>query len=127
VFTKTFVHLLGGGIPFMLSHWEPYALAASALGGLLLAQSSFQAGSLAASVAALEVSEPIVATVIGIGLLNEQIDTHGLGVQLGIALSVVAMFVGVVALSRSVGSSTTAERSRLRTFVSDHRGPRVAP
>ncbi len=38
VFTKTFVHLLGGGIPFMLSHWEPYALAASALGGLLLAQ-----------------------------------------------------------------------------------------
>jgi drug/metabolite transporter (DMT)-like permease len=99
--TKTFVHLLGQGVFPMLQHWEPYALAVATLGGLLLAQSSFQAGSLSASVAALEVAEPLVAAAIGIGLLDEHIKTHNAAYQLAIVLALIGMFLGVLALSRS--------------------------
>jgi drug/metabolite transporter (DMT)-like permease len=99
--TKTFVHLLGQGVIPMLQHWEPYALAVATLGGLLLAQSSFQAGSLSASVAALEVAEPLVAAALGIGLLDEHIKTHNAAYQLAIVLALIAMFIGVLALSRS--------------------------
>jgi drug/metabolite transporter (DMT)-like permease len=99
--TKTFVHLLGQGVFTMLQHWEPYALAVATLGGLMLAQSSFQAGSLSASVAALEVAEPVVAAAIGIGLLDEHVKTRSAIYQLAIVLALIAMFVGVVTLSRS--------------------------
>jgi drug/metabolite transporter (DMT)-like permease len=99
--TKTFVHLLGQGVFPMLQHWEPYALAVATLGGLLMAQSSFQAGSLSASVAALEVAEPLVAAAIGIGLLDEHIKTHNAAYQLAIVFALIGMFLGVLALSRS--------------------------
>lgn len=99
--TKTFVHLLGQGVIPMLQHWEPYALAVATLGGLLLAQSSFQAGSLSASVAALEVAEPLVAAALGIGLLDEHVKTHNAAYQLAIVLALIGMFLGVLALSRS--------------------------
>jgi drug/metabolite transporter (DMT)-like permease len=119
-FTKAFVHLLGGGVISMLQHWEPYALAVTSIAGLILAQSSFQAGSLGASVAALEVSEPVVAAALGISLFHEQIDTHGLGYQLGIAVALIAMFVGVVALSRSAGEAALAEHARVRARLHGH-------
>jgi drug/metabolite transporter (DMT)-like permease len=112
-FTKTFVHLLGHGVLFMLGHWEPYALAVTSIAGLMLAQSSFQAGSLGASVAALQIAEPVVAAVIGIALFHEQIDTHGVGYQLGGIVALVAMFIGVVALSRSAGEATLEDGSRV--------------
>ena len=99
--TKTFVHLLGRGVLTMLQHWEPYALAAATLGGLMLAQSSFQAGSLSASVAALEVAEPVVAVAIGIGLLDEHVKTRSVVYQVAIVLALIGMFLGVLALSRS--------------------------
>jgi len=119
-FTKTFVHLLGHGVFFMLTHWEPYALAVTSIAGLVLVQSSFQAGSLAASVAALEVTEPVVAAVIGITLFNEQINTHGLAAQLGGIVALVAMFIGVVTLSRSVGETSVEQRARLRARLGGH-------
>ena len=119
-FTKTFVHLLGHGVIFMLSHWEPYVLAVTSIAGLVLVQSSFQAGSLAASVAALEVTEPVVAAVIGITLFNEQINTHGLAAQLGGIVALVAMFIGVVTLSRSVGETSVEQRARLRARLGGH-------
>lgn len=99
--TKTFVHLLGQGVFPMLQHWEPYALAVATLGGLLLAQSSFQAGSLSASIAALEVAEPVVAAAIGIGILDEHVKTRSAIYQLAIVLALIGMFFGVAALSRA--------------------------
>lgn len=120
-FTKTFVHLLGHGVIFMLQHWEPYALAVTSIVGLVLAQSSFQAGSLAASVAALEVAEPVVAAVLGIALFHEQVDTHGLGYQLGGIVALAAMLIGVISLSRSVGAPSEV-RARVRARIGGHRG-----
>ena len=140
--TKTFVHLLGQGVFPMLQHWEPYALAVATLGGLLLAQSSFQAGSLSASIAALEVAEPVVAAAIGIGILDEHVRTRTAVYQIAIVVALVAMFYGVVALSRSsefdedpedrsvsrVGSPIPARRPRVRpTSASRRRRVRRQP
>ncbi len=116
--TKTFVHLLGHGVLPMLQHWEPYALAVATLGGLLLAQSSFQAGSLSASIAALEVAEPVVAAAIGIGLLDEHVETRSVAYQLAIVLALISMFLGALTLSRSSEfEEDPAEQLRQRGFV----------
>lgn len=120
--TKSFVHLLGHGVITMLQHWEPYALAVTAVTGFWLMQSSFQAGSLAASVAALEAAEPVVAAAIGIGLLDERIDAHSLGAQLVMALALVAMLAGVIWLARS----TTTPRRPRRVPADRERAPRTA-
>lgn len=120
--TKTFVHLLAHGIVPMLQHWEPYALAVATLAGFLIQQSSFQAGSLAASIAALEVTEPIVATALGIGLFNERIHTNSIVYQLGLPLAILAMLFGVIALSHA----TTEDAGEPAELVRDSATPRPA-
>ncbi|MGZ4675808.1 MAG: DMT family transporter [Acidimicrobiia bacterium] len=91
VLTKAFVHYLGEGIVAWAPHWEPYAMAVSILLGFLLVQSAFQAGSLAAAVAGIEATEPIVAVALGAGLLDERVAAHG-------RLEVVAVVIGALAV-----------------------------
>ena len=71
--TKAFVHYLGEGPFAWAPHWEPYAMAVTILLGFLLVQSAFQAGSLAAAVAGIEATEPVVAVVLGVVLLDEHV------------------------------------------------------
>lgn len=99
--TKVFVHELGAGIPSMLLHWEPYALAVLMLVGLLALNSAYQVGSLNISLPAVEAGEPIVATIIGIVLLDERVDVPLLADKVLIALAISAMVVGIIALARS--------------------------
>jgi drug/metabolite transporter (DMT)-like permease len=120
--TKTFVHLLGSGVVPMLQHWEPYALAVTTVSGLVLAQSSFQAGSLAASIAALEVAEPAVATALGIGLFEERIHTNGVLYQVSLPIAMLAILVGIIALSRA----TTEDVEGPIELVPDSATPRPA-
>jgi drug/metabolite transporter (DMT)-like permease len=120
--TKTFVHLLGSGVLPMLQHWEPYALAVTAISGLVLAQSSFQAGALPASIAALEVAEPVVAAALGIGLFDERIHTNGIFYQAGLPIALLAMLAGVLALSRA----TTDAAEPPIELVPDSATPRPA-
>jgi drug/metabolite transporter (DMT)-like permease len=87
-----------------LAHWEPYALVLLGALGFVLNQRAFQAGSLTASLPTLTVVEPIVAAVLGITLLHETIPTHGLADWLAVTLSVGAMVVSTVALSRSAAA-----------------------
>ena len=101
VLTKAFVHYLGDGVFAWVPHWEPYAMALVIVSGFVLAQSAFQAGSLAASVAGIEAAEPIVSVLLGIGLLDE---TVAIGTPLqviAVAASVVAVVFGIVTLARS--------------------------
>ncbi len=49
VLTKGVVHYLGDGILAWIPHWESYALAATSIGGVIVGQSAFQTGALAAS------------------------------------------------------------------------------
>ncbi len=120
--TKTFVHLLGAGVVPMLQHWEPYTLAVAAISGLVLAQSSFQAGSLAASIAALEVAEPVVAAALGIGLFQERLHTNGILYPAGLPIAMLAMLYGVIALSRA----TTEDAGSSIELVGDTATPSPA-
>jgi drug/metabolite transporter (DMT)-like permease len=98
--TKTSSHLLSHGIVEFLEHWQPYALAAAGLGGMLVAQSAFQAGSLEASLPPMTVIDPIVSILIGVTAFEESISDDPLSVALEV-VSLAAMSVGVFLLARS--------------------------
>ena len=100
VLTKAFVHYLGGGILNWVPHWEPYALAVSSITGLVLAQSAFQTGALAAAIGAEQVMQPLAGVALGVGLLDEHLGIVGKGETLTFLLALVAMFFGVVTLAR---------------------------
>ena len=93
-------HLLDRGLLHLLGAWQPYALAAMALFGVVISQSAFQAGPLQASLPFLAVSEPLVAAVIGLAAFHERIVTHGPR-TLAEAAAIALLVIGVVALSRS--------------------------
>ncbi|MCO5989667.1 DMT family transporter [Actinoallomurus spadix] len=82
-----------------LRHWEPYALLVIGGTGLLLAQSSYQAGSLAISLPLIDTLEPIGAVLIGTAVFQERLaSSWALAVQvLGALLAV----TGITILDRS--------------------------
>ncbi|MEJ2886612.1 DMT family transporter [Actinomycetospora aeridis] len=98
--TKSVVDALGDGVLALLTSWETWALVAAVLGGTLLQQSAFGAGPLAASLPAVTVGEPVVAAVLGIVVLGEQVRADGLEWAL-IGVLVVLMIAATAALSRS--------------------------
>ncbi|MGV9251612.1 DMT family transporter [Streptomyces sp. NPDC003697] len=97
--TKSAAGLFRDRGPAALAHWEPYALLLVGGAGLLVAQSSFQAGSLAVSLPLIDTVEPIGAVLSGAAVFHERLATSGhLAVQiLGAALAV----TGIVILDRS--------------------------
>ena len=107
--TKAFVHYLSGGIFNWVLHWEPYALAVCSITGLLLAQSAFQTGALAAAVSAEQLLQPLTGVALGIGLLDEHIDVEGRGQLALLAVALVAMVWGVLALARAEQEVLDAE------------------
>ncbi|OSP26083.1 hypothetical protein B7767_41905, partial [Streptomyces sp. 13-12-16] len=58
-----------------LAAWQTYALVAASVGGLLLIQSAFQQGPLAATMTVLDATEPVVAVAMGTLLFDEAIHT----------------------------------------------------
>src|SRR5262245_33666981 len=74
--TKALMHYFGDGIFAFVPHWEPWALAVSAIGGVVIAQHAFQTGALAASVGATEATAPLSAALLGLFLLHEHVDTQ---------------------------------------------------
>ena len=94
-------HLLDGGVGHAAASWAPYALATVAVLGLLLNQSAYQAGNLRESLPVITVGEPVVAILIGQLLFGERIATTP-GSLVGEVVGLVAMTIGVVALSRMV-------------------------
>ncbi|GGT01125.1 hypothetical protein GCM10010254_21710 [Streptomyces chromofuscus] len=83
-----------------LAHWEPYAVVLVGLTGLIVAQSAYQAGSLAISLPLIDTLEPMTAVLIGVAVFGEQLasSTGALVVQaLGAAMAV----AGIVLLDRS--------------------------
>jgi drug/metabolite transporter (DMT)-like permease len=103
--TKTFAHLVGSaGVVVALSTWEPYALALLTAFGFLLVQSSFQAGDLRASLPALETTQPIVGSLVGVLLMHEQLHATGLLGQGALAATIVAMVWSAVVLAQSAAA-----------------------
>src|SRR5262249_3215871 len=82
-------------------HWESYALALASIGGVIIGQSAFQTGALAASVGATESTAPISAAILGLVLLDEHVFfNNAFEVPAG-AVSVVNGLFGIAARARA--------------------------
>jgi drug/metabolite transporter (DMT)-like permease len=103
-FTKSVMSYLDDGFVDVVTSWELYALIAAIALGTYLQQSAFQAGSLAQSLPAISVVEPVVAVILGMTVLEEALRADGLEWAL-IGVSAVAMIVATAALARSQGES----------------------
>jgi drug/metabolite transporter (DMT)-like permease len=99
--TKSTVALFDDGVLDAFTHWQPYALLAVSAVGLLLNQSAFQAGHLAASLPAMAVTDPVVGCVIGVTLLGEGFGATGALEITATAASVVVMIAATISLARS--------------------------
>lgn len=80
--------------------WPPYALAASGLAGMFLAQNAFHSGPVTASQSTLVIVDPLASIAIGIGLFGDQLRTAG-GRGPGEAIGLLILVVGVFSLARS--------------------------
>jgi drug/metabolite transporter (DMT)-like permease len=98
--TKQFTNLISGGWGNVFTNWDPYALLATGLIGLLLIQSSLHAGPITASQATLTIVDPVASVAIGIWLFGDRLRTGGwrLPVEI-VAIGIVV--AGVIFLSRS--------------------------
>jgi len=98
--TKTSSHLLDSGVFHLVVHWQPYVLLVAAVGGMVVAQSAFQAGSLDASLPMMTVVDPIVSIVIGAVAFGESISSSAPAVVLEV-IALIGMSGGVFLLARS--------------------------
>jgi hypothetical protein len=99
--TKALVHYLGEGIFAWVPHWEPYALAVSAIGGVIVAQSALQTGALGPAVGAIEAMSVISGSLYGLFLLDEHVGAHGFVEVSAVALSIAAILWGILRLSHA--------------------------
>ncbi|MGZ4677419.1 MAG: DMT family transporter [Acidimicrobiia bacterium] len=89
------------GFDGLFTRWPVYALAVFSVVGLVLNQSAFNAGHLAASLPALAVTNPILSSILGVGLFEESLAAHGILQYAITAAAVVVMLGGVIRLARS--------------------------
>jgi surface polysaccharide O-acyltransferase-like enzyme len=106
--TKSVMSYLDDGFVDLITSWEVYALIVVITLGTYLQQSAFQAGSLSQSLPAISVLEPVVAVILGLTVMEEDLRADGLEWAL-IAVSAVAMLVATAALARSQGEAVPAE------------------
>jgi drug/metabolite transporter (DMT)-like permease len=106
VLTKTCTHRLRlGGWDALLTIPAPYLLVALAVGVTFLQQWAFRSGALQASVPIMLVGEPIVAVLLGIVVLGEQLTVRGVGV-VALPVALAAMLTATIALGRGEGAHT---------------------
>jgi len=110
--TKALVHYLGDGLFAWVPHWEPYALAVAAIGGVIVAQSALQTGALGAAVGATEAMSVITGATLGLVLLNERVGTHGAFEITAVIVSIGMVLWGIAHLAyaeeRLMGDGSSA-------------------
>lgn len=99
VLTKAVVHQLDDGVWAAARTPELYVWLLVGLGGFAWEQSAFRAGSLTASMPTLEVSQPVVAALLGVVVLGETLDTGGAG-AIALAVAALVMTAATVELAR---------------------------
>ena len=98
--TKEITGQLQGPFLGVFTGWQLYALIVAGVGGLVLVQSAFQAGHIAASLPSMLSVELFVASAIGLTLFDEHLRTAGFAPLLeGVAIAV--LVAGIVGLATS--------------------------
>jgi drug/metabolite transporter (DMT)-like permease len=112
--TKPTLDELHDGVSEMLSHWEPYVLAAAGILGFVFQQVSLSTGRLAPSVATVSVINPIVGILIGTILLDEvwsrplwHVVVAGIGLLVALVGAVIISLSSEAARSSSVDDGVT--------------------
>lgn len=106
-------------------HWQPYVLIALSILGLLLVQSAFQVGPLAASAPVIDGFEPATAVTIGLVLFGETVRTSPTALAL-MALGAVLVLSGIVGLDTSPTSRRLHKLDRREAAKAEQSEPAAA-
>jgi hypothetical protein len=87
------------GIAALAVHWQPYAVAAIGLTGLVLVQSAFETAPLRMSLPALTAAQPLAGIACGVGFLGDRVRVTP-GALAWEAAGLAAITIGVVLLGR---------------------------
>lgn len=117
--TVTLMQHRGFGV---FAAWEPYALIPATAPGVMLIESAYQVGPLAASMPMIDSVEPLVAIAIGVTLFGERMRTTPLALG-GAAVGLVLFVTGILLLDTS--PVTHALQNRQEHQVQGERGPAV--
>jgi len=110
VLTKSTVDLLDGGIISLFTHWQVYVLVAVSSIGLVVNQSAFQAGHVAASLPVIAVANPTLSAALGVVLFGETMGAQG-GLEWAVVVGAALIAItGTVALAQSPLVTHSAER-----------------
>lgn len=107
VLTKGVVAVLEGGFGPVLRDPQFYAWILAALAGMIFQQSAFRAGALTASLPAITVAKPVVASALGVTVLGETLNASGLEVVC-LLVGVATVIVATVALARGEAATVMA-------------------
>ncbi|BBX96355.1 DMT family transporter [Mycobacterium lacus] len=122
VLTKGLVEVLHTGAGNLPYAPELYAWVLAGLAGMIFQQSAFRAGALTASLPALTVAKPVVATVLGITVLKETLEANGPEWILLVA-SAVLVIVATVALARGEAATMAAGAGRDVKVIAQPKAP----
>lgn len=107
------------GAGAILGHWQPWALIALGLGGLLLSQGAFQSSQLTASLPIIDTLEPVSGVIIATAVFHEQLAASPpvLAIQLtGAAIAVVGIaLLAPSAAPLAAGATERSASSRAKT------------
>lgn len=98
--TKQLTTLISLGWSHVFTNWVPYVLVVVGVAGLFLVQSSFHAGPVTASQAAITIIDPITSVVIGYYLFNDQLHTAGWRLPVE-TVAIAVLVAGVIVLCTS--------------------------
>lgn len=99
ILTKGVVDRIGDGVWELLRTPELYAWAVVAVAGTAYQQAAFRAGSITASLPTMTVTEPVVASVLGVVVLGETLRPGEAG-WITLIAAVAVMMVATAALAR---------------------------
>jgi hypothetical protein len=105
--TKGAIGAVSGGFGAFLRGPESYCLIPAALAGMIFQQSAFRAGALTASLPTVTVAKPVVASVLGVVVLRETLNTSGPRV-LTLLTAGVLVAVATIALARGEAATMAA-------------------
>jgi uncharacterized membrane protein len=101
VLTKATVDRLNTDVYPILGHWQLYALLIASVVGLILNQSAFQAGHVAASLPVISVTNPVLASTMGVVLFGEHLNAGGALGWAVCTVAIIAMISGTIWLANS--------------------------
>jgi len=98
--TRYCLHWISKDFMHLVLSWQPYVLLVTAVYGLTLAQSAYEAGSLSAALPPMAIGEPVIGMLIGVVALNEHLDTSAMALTFE-AFGALVMVWGAYLLARS--------------------------